>query len=84
LRSYPVALRAATPAKVRIMPNHLSGAICSLKISHTRFNRYVTFGAGITSLPRVRSTEGQFTYWLGVDDRLIADEVFRGSYTTGI
>ncbi|RPI04691.1 MAG: DUF3011 domain-containing protein, partial [Actinobacteria bacterium] len=35
------------------------------------FNRHVTFGAGITSLPSVRSTEGQFPYWLGVDDRLI-------------
>jgi hypothetical protein len=48
------------------------------------FNRHVTFGAGITSLPSVRSTEGQFPYWLGVDDRLTADEFFRGSYTTGI
>jgi hypothetical protein len=48
------------------------------------FNRYVTFGAGITSLPSVRSTEGQFPYWLGVDDRLTSDEFFRGSYTTGI
>jgi Protein of unknown function (DUF3011) len=47
------------------------------------FNRYATFGAGITSLPSVRSTEGQFPYWLGVDDRLIGDEFFRGSYTTG-
>jgi hypothetical protein len=47
------------------------------------FNRYVTLGGGITSLPSVRSTEGQFPYWLGVDDRLIADEFFRGSYTTG-
>ena len=47
------------------------------------FNRYVTLGAGITSLPSVRSTEGQFPYWLGVDDRLIADEFFRGSYTSG-
>jgi len=48
------------------------------------FNRFVTVGAGITSLPTVRSTEGQFPYWLGVDDRLIADEFFRGSYTTGV
>ncbi len=47
------------------------------------FNRYVTFGAGITSLPSTRSTEGQFPYWLGVDGRLIADEFFRGSYTSG-
>jgi DUF3011 family protein len=48
------------------------------------FNRYVSVGVGITSLPAVRSTEGQFPYWLGVDDRLIADEFFRGSYTTGV
>jgi hypothetical protein len=47
------------------------------------FNRNVTFGAGITSLPAVRSTEGQFPYWLGVDDRLMSDEFFRGSYTSG-
>ncbi len=52
-------------------------------LSYT-FNRFVTFGAGITSLPSVRSTEGQFPYWLGVDDRLIADEFFRGSYTDGV
>jgi len=48
------------------------------------FNRYLTVGGGITSLPSVRSTEGQFPYWLGVDDRLTADEFFRGSYTSGI
>jgi hypothetical protein len=48
------------------------------------FNRFVTVGVGITSLPTVRSTEGQFPYWLGVDDRLIADEFFRGSYTNGV
>ena len=47
------------------------------------FNRYVTAGFGITSLPAVRSTEGQFPYWLTVDNRLTADEFFRGSYTTG-
>lgn len=52
-------------------------------ISYT-FNRYVTLGGGITSLPAVRSTEGQFPYWLGVDDRMTSDEFFRGSYTTGI
>jgi hypothetical protein len=48
------------------------------------FNRFVSVGVGITSLPAVRSTEGQFPYWLGVDDRLIADEFFRGSYTSGV
>jgi hypothetical protein len=48
------------------------------------FNRFVAVGAGITSLPSTRSTEGQFPYWLGVDDRLTADEFFRGSYTSGV
>ena len=48
------------------------------------FNKYVSLGAGITSLPSTRSTEGQFPYWLGVDDRVISDEFFRGSYTTGL
>jgi hypothetical protein len=48
------------------------------------FNRFVTLGGGITSLPAVRSTEGQFPYWLGVDDRLTSDEFFRGSYTSGL
>jgi hypothetical protein len=48
------------------------------------FNRFLTVGGGITSLPTVRSTEGQFPYWLGVDGRMIADEFFRGSYTNGI
>jgi hypothetical protein len=48
------------------------------------FNRFITLGGGITSLPSTRSTEGQFPYWLGVDDRIISDEFFRGSYTTGV
>jgi hypothetical protein len=48
------------------------------------FNRFVNVGFGITSLPSVRSTEGQFPYWLTVDNRLIADEFFRGSYTSGV
>ena len=48
------------------------------------FNRQIGFGAGITSLPSTRSTEGQFPYWLGVDDRITSDEFFRGSYTSGI
>jgi len=52
-------------------------------LSYT-FNRFATLGFGITSLPGVRSTEGQFPYWLGVDDRLTADEFFRPSYTDGV
>jgi hypothetical protein len=48
------------------------------------FNKYITVAAGITSLPGVRTTEGNFPFWLGVDSRHIADEFFRPSYTSGI
>jgi len=46
-------------------------------------NEHLTVAAGITSLPGVRSTEGNFPFWLGVDSRHIADEFFRPSYTSG-
>lgn len=48
------------------------------------FNDHFTFAAGITSLPGVRSTEGNFPFWLSVDSRHIADEFFRPSYTSGV
>lgn len=48
------------------------------------FNKYLTVAAGITSLPGVRTTEGNFPFWLGVDSRHIADEFFRPSYTSGV
>jgi hypothetical protein len=48
------------------------------------FNEHFTLGGGITGLPGTRSTSGTFPYWLGVDTRLIGDEFFRPSYTTGI
>lgn len=48
------------------------------------FNPHVTLGWGINGLPGTRSTEGNFPYWLGVDNRLIADAYFMPSYTTGI
>jgi hypothetical protein len=48
------------------------------------FNRHMRLGGGIGALPGVRSTEGNFPYWLSVDNRQIADEFFRPSYTTGI
>jgi hypothetical protein len=47
------------------------------------FNKHFTFSGGITSLPGTRSVEGNFPFWLGVDTRLIADEFFRPSYTSG-
>jgi hypothetical protein len=48
------------------------------------FNKYLTVGAGIFSLPGARSVEGNFPFWLSVDSRLIADEFFRPSYSSGI
>ncbi len=39
---------------------------------------------GIQSLPSTRSTNRTFPYWLRNDNRPIADEFFRGSYTQGI
>jgi hypothetical protein len=48
------------------------------------FSTRLTGGVGIDSLPGTRSTEGNFPNWLGVDNRLISDEFFRPSYTTGI
>lgn len=49
-----------------------------------QFSPHFTLGAGIASLPGVRSTEGNFPHWLSVDSRLIADEFLRPSYTTGL
>lgn len=48
------------------------------------FSRHITIGGGIDALPGVRTTEGNFPYWLSVDNRLIATEFFRPSYTSGI
>ncbi len=49
-----------------------------------RFNPHVTLGGGIGALPGTRSLEGNFPYWLSLDNRPIADEYFRPSYTQGI
>jgi hypothetical protein len=48
------------------------------------FNKFISVGAGIRSLPGTRSVEGNFPFRLGVDTRLIADEFFRPSYTSGV
>jgi hypothetical protein len=47
------------------------------------FNEHFAVAGGITSLPGVRTTEGNFPFWLNVDNRLMADEFFRPSYTSG-
>ncbi len=48
-----------------------------------RFNKHLVLGGGINSLPGTRTTEGTFPFWFSVDNRTIADEFFRPSYTTG-
>src|ERR1044071_8838317 len=47
------------------------------------FNKYLTLGGGIRSLPGTRSVEGNFPFWPNVDSRHIADEFMRPSYTSG-
>jgi hypothetical protein len=48
------------------------------------FNDAVKVYFGVHSLPSTRSTNRTFPYWLRNDNRPIADEFFRGSYTQGI
>ncbi|MBP1678532.1 MAG: hypothetical protein H6Q29_443, partial [Bacteroidetes bacterium] len=48
------------------------------------FSKHFTLGGGVNSLPGARSTEGSFPFWLTVDNRYIADEFFRPSYTMGL
>ncbi len=49
-----------------------------------QFNDHFNLYAGIGGLPSTRSTNYTFPNWLKNDHRTIADEFFRGSYTTGI
>jgi len=48
------------------------------------FDDAFNLGVGIGGLPTTRSTEGNWPNWLRVDNRTIADEYFRGSFTTGL
>jgi hypothetical protein len=48
------------------------------------FNQHLTIAGGIGSLPGTRSLEGNFPFWLPLDNRLIAEEFFRPSYTMGV
>jgi len=48
------------------------------------FNPRLTVGGGINALPSTRTLEGNFPFWLPLDNRLIAEEFFRASYTQGV
>jgi len=47
-------------------------------------NKYLDLGVGIAALPTTRSLLGQWPGWLRQDARPMAEEFFRGSYTSGI
>jgi hypothetical protein len=49
-----------------------------------RFSDLITVTAGVMPLPTTRSTNYTFPNWLRNDNRVMADEFFRGSYSTGI
>jgi hypothetical protein len=48
-----------------------------------KINKYFDIGAGIGPLPTSRSLYGQWPFWLRQDARPMAEEFFRGSFTTG-
>jgi len=47
------------------------------------FNDYLNVYGGIAPLPSTRSTNWTYPFWLKMDNRTIADEFFRGSYSQG-
>lgn len=48
------------------------------------FYDWLKFRGGIFSLPTTRSTSQSFPNWIKIDHRTMADEYFRGSYSTAI
>jgi hypothetical protein len=48
------------------------------------FSKYFSLGAGIGALPTNRSLYSNFPFWLRQDARPMADEFFRGSFSTGL
>ncbi|EEF61420.1 hypothetical protein [Pedosphaera parvula] len=48
------------------------------------FYEWLNFRGGIFSVPTTRSTSQSFPNWIKIDHRTMADEFFRGSYSTGI
>lgn len=49
-----------------------------------KFANWLGVSAGIMPLPTTRSTNYSFPNWLRHDNRVMADEFYRGSYTSGV
>lgn len=49
-----------------------------------RFDEAFNLAFGVVGVPTSRTMMGQFPYWHRVDNRLIADEFMRGSFTQGL
>ncbi len=49
-----------------------------------KFSDLATLAAGVDSVPSTRSTTGNYPNWLRNDNRLMADEFFRGSFSEGV
>jgi hypothetical protein len=49
-----------------------------------KFANWLSVSAGIMPLPTTRSTNYSFPKWLRHDNRVMADEFYRGSYTSGV
>lgn len=49
-----------------------------------QFAKWLSVSAGIMPLPTTRSTNYSFPKWLRHDNRVMADEFYRGSYTSGV
>lgn len=48
------------------------------------FYEWLNLRGGIFSVPTTRSTSQTFPNWIKIDHRTMADEYFRGSYSTGL
>jgi hypothetical protein len=49
-----------------------------------QFNKFLDLGVGIGGLPTSRAMYGQWPFWIRQDARVMSEEFFRGSFTTGI
>ncbi|WNJ18187.1 hypothetical protein [Pontibacter sp. G13] len=49
-----------------------------------QINKFLDVGVGIAGNPTTRSLLGQWPFWLRQDARPMAEEFFRGSFTTGV